>query len=128
MPSPLERLKIYKKLDEVLTLKDLKTLDTNLKDRCGKIPIETKNLIDNKKFYLKVLNTGIKSIKSNKKNTNIEITDAIKDTHLDKLISLAKDEPNTYQINSSNKFIYKYDELNSEVRRKKINKLLDEIF
>ena len=128
LPSPLERLKIYKKLDEVLTLKDLKTLNTNLKDRCGKIPIETKNLIDNKKFYLKVLNTGIKSIKSNKKNTNIEITDAIKDTHLDKLISLAKDEPNTYQINSNNKFIYKYDELNSEVRRKKINTLLDEIF
>ncbi len=55
LPSPLERLKIYKKLDEVLTLKDLKTLNTNLKDRCGKIPIETKNLIDNKKFYLKVL-------------------------------------------------------------------------
>ena len=103
-------------------------MNTNLKDRCGKIPIETKNLIDNKKFYLKVLNTGIKSIKSNKKNTNIEITDAIKDTHLDKLISLAKDEPNTYQINSNNKFIYKYDELNSEVRRKKINTLLDEIF
>ena len=128
LPSPLERLKIYKKLDEVLTLKDLKTLNTNLKDRCGKIPIETKNLIDNKKFYLKVLNTGIKSIKSNKKNTNIEITDAIKDTHFDKLISLAKDEPKIYQINSNNKFIYKYDELNSEVRRKKINKLLDEIF
>ncbi len=128
LPSPLERLKIYKKLDEVLTLKDLKTLNTNLKDRCGKIPIETKNLIDNKKFYLKVLNTGIKSIKSNKKNTNIEITDAIKDTHFDKLISLAKDEPKIYQINSNNKFIYKYGELNSEVRRKKINKLLDEIF
>ena len=128
LPSPLERLKIYKKLDEVLTLKDLKTLNTNLKDRCGKIPIETKNLIDNKKFYLKVLNTGIKSIKSNKKNTNIEITDAIKDTHFDKLISLAKDKPKIYQINSNNKFIYKYDELNSEVRRKKINKLLDEIF
>ena len=128
LPSPLERLKIYKKLDEVLTLKDLRTLNTNLKDRCGKIPIETKNLIDNKKFYLKVLNTGIKSIKSNKKNTNIEITDAIKDTHLDKLISLAKDEPKIYQINSNNKFIYKYHELNSEVRRQNINELLDEIF
>ena len=95
---------------------------------CIRDRIETKNLIDNKKFYLKVLNTGIKSIKSNKKNTNIEITDAIKDTHFDKLISLAKDEPKIYQINSNNKFIYKYGELNSEVRRKKINKLLDEIF
>ena len=128
LPSPLERLKIYKKLDELLTFKDLKTLNTNLRDRCGKIPIETKNLIDNKRFYLKVLNTGIKCIKSNEKNTNFEITNDIKDEHLNKLVSLAQDEPQKYQINSNNKFIYKYHELNSEVRRQNINELLDEIF
>ena len=128
LPSPLERLKIYKKLDELLTFKDLKTLNTNLRDRCGKIPIETKNLIDNKRFYLKVLNTGIKCIKSNEKNTNFEITSDIKDEHLNKLVSLAQDEPQKYQINSNNKFIYKYHELNSEVRRQNINELLDEIF
>ena len=128
LPSPLERLKIYKKLDELLTFKDLKTLNTNLRDRCGKIPIETKNLIDNKRFYLKVLNTGIKCIKSNEKNTNFEITNDIKDEHLNKLVSLAQDEPQKYQINSNNKFIYKYHELNSEIRRQHINELLDEIF
>ena len=104
LPSPLERLKIYKKLDELLTL------------------------IDNKRFYLKVFNTGIKSIKSNEKNTNFEITNDIKDEHLNKLVSLAQDEPQKYQINSNNKFIYKYHELNSEVRRQNINELLDEIF
>ena len=128
LPSPLERLKIYKKLDELLTFKELKTVNTNLRDRCGKIPIETKNLIDNKKLYLKVLNTGIKCIKSNEKNTNFEITNDIKDEHLNKLVSLAQDEPQKYQINSNNKFIYKYHELNSEVRRQNINELLDEIF
>ena len=57
-----------------------------------------------------------------------EITDDIKDEHLNKLVSLAQDEPQKYQINSNNKFIYKYHELNSEVRRQNINELLDEIF
>jgi hypothetical protein len=74
------------------------------------------------------LNTGIKYIKSNEKNTNFEITNDIKDEHLNKLVSLAQDEPQKYQINSNNKFIYKYHELNSEVRRQNINELLDEIF
>ena len=77
---------------------------------------------------MKVLNTGIKCIKSNEKNTNFEITNDIKDEHLNKLVSLAKDEPQKYQINSNNKFIYKYHELNSEIRRQNINELLDEIF
>ena len=77
---------------------------------------------------MKVLNTGIKCIKSNEKNTNFEITNDIKDEHLNKLVSLAQDEPQKYQINSNNKFIYKYHELNSEVRRQNINELLDEIF
>ena len=128
LPSPLERLKIYKKLNELTSLEELKALKTNLKDRCGKIPIETKNLIDNKRFHLKVLNSGIKSIKSNSKNTNIEITKEIKDSYLDKLINFAKKDPQKFQINSTNKFIYKYHELNAEVRRQNIDKLLDEIF
>ena len=115
-------------MNELTSLEELKALKTNLKDRCGKIPIETENLIDNKRFHLKVLNSGIKSIKSNSKNTNIEITKEIKDSYLDKLINFAKKDPQKFQINSTNKFIYKYHELNAEVRRHNIDKLLDEIF
>ena len=47
MPSPIERLKIYKKINNVESHDDLKILSSNLEDRCGKIPKETLNLIDN---------------------------------------------------------------------------------
>ena len=70
---------------------------------------------------------GIKSIKSNQKNTNIELTNNISDLLLNKLINLASKYPEKYQIDSSHKFIYKLNELDSNIRRKNVNLLLDEL-
>ena len=127
LPSPIERLKIYKKINNVESHDDLRILSSNLKDRCGKIPKETLNLIDNKKINLRMVKKGIKSIKSNQKNTNIELTNSISDLLLNKLIDLASKYPEKYQIDSSHKFIYKLNELDSNIRRKNVNLLLDEL-
>ena len=70
---------------------------------------------------------GIKSIKSNQKNTNIELTNNISDLLLNKLINLAAKYPEKYQIDRSHKFIYKLNELDSNIRRKNVNLLLDEL-
>ena len=127
LPSPIERLKIYKKINNVESHDDLKILSSNLEDRCGKIPKETLNLIDNKKINLRLVKNGIKSVKSNQKNTNIELTNNISDLLLNKLIDLASKYPEKYQIDRSHKFIYKLNELDSNIRRKNVNLLLDEL-
>ena len=127
LPSPIERLKIYKKINEINSFDDLKKLSSNIKDRCGKIPKGTINLINNKMMNLRILGTGIKSIKSNETKTTFELTDKLKDSILSKFINMAALNNDIYEINSNNKFIYKLDEKDSNIRRKNVNLLLDEL-
>ena len=73
------------------------------------------------------MNTGIKSIKSNEKNTNFYLSNSINDKVFKKFITLASQEPDKYSINKENKFVYKCNELKSNERRKNVNLLLDEV-
>ena len=43
------------------------------------------------------------------------------------MINLASSKPDTFSITKDNKFLYKYDEINSQNRRINVNLLLDEI-
>ena len=111
-------------------VQDLISKHSRLEKELSSQEIDKKTFAEKSKEYSD-LNDIIKEATSYlnfQKNTNFEITNDIKDEHLNKLVSLAQDEPHKYQINSNNKFIYKCDELNSEIRRKKVNTLLDEIF
>jgi transcription-repair coupling factor (superfamily II helicase) len=67
LPSPIERLKIYSQISQSSSFEELEELNKNLIDRCGKMPPETLNLINNKFIGLRIKDTGIKSIKSNEK-------------------------------------------------------------
>ena len=127
LPSPIERLKIYRQIDTVKNLNELKKIESNLLDRCGKMPCEVINLIENKKIELLIKNSGISSIKSNKINTNFLLNDYVKDDLLNKLIDLAKLKPSYFSLTKENKFIYKLNELKSDVRRIKIKSLLSDI-
>ena len=106
---------------------ELKIIERNLVDRCGKMPFEVTNLIENKKIEILVLNSGITSIKSNNINTNFLIDLNVKDDLLNKLINLAKVKSSYYSLTKENKFIYKLNELKSEVRRQKVKSLLSDI-
>ena len=127
LPSPTERLKVYKKINSVNSIDELNNIKKNIEDRCGKIPKETMNLIRNKKISLRIVNTGIKSIKSNEKNTNFYLSNNINDKVFKKFITLASQEPDKYSINKENKFVYKCNQLKSNERRKNVNLLLDEV-
>jgi len=127
LPSPIERLKIYRQIDTVKNLNELKKIESNLVDRCGKMPCEVINLIENKKIELLIKHSGISSIKSNKINTNFLLNDCVKDDLLNKLIDLAKLKPSYFSLTKENKFIYKLNELKSDVRRIKIKSLLSDI-
>ena len=127
LPSPIERLKIYRKINQAQTHEDIKLIQNNLIDRCGKMPEEVVNLIDNKKIILMIKGLGIKSIKSNSINTNFFLDDSIKDEVLNNLLGLVKIDPQKYSITNQNKFIYKFNELKSNIRRENVKNLINKI-
>jgi transcription-repair coupling factor (superfamily II helicase) len=127
LPSPVERLKVYRKLDEAESFETIIKIKDDLIDRCGVMPDETKNLIEDKKIQIRVYKSGIKSIKSNNTNTNFHLSDTLNDNTLDNLLSFVTKDRKKYLINKESKFIYKYNESDSKKRRKSVNLLLDEI-
>ena len=127
LPSPTERLKIYSRINKSSSFEELEEVNKNLIDRCGKMPQETLNLINNKYISLRLFNTGIKSIKSNKNNTNIQLKIDAKKSLIEKMIQLASTNPELYSITKDNKFVFKFNEIKSDLRRKNVNLLLNEI-
>ena len=91
------------------------------------MPEEVVNLIDNKKIILMIKGLGIKSIKSNSINTNFFLDDSIKDEVLNNLLGLVKIDPQKYSITNQNKFIYKFNELKSNIRRENVKNLINKI-
>ena len=91
------------------------------------MPIEVNNLINNKKIGIRISQTGIKSIKSNFKNTNFNLSKELNNDILNKFLKLISKDSDIYSINKEDKFIYKNNEIDSEIRRKNVNLLLDEI-
>ena len=127
LPSPIERLKIYRKINQAQTHEDIKLIQNNLIDRCGKMPDEVINLIDNKKIILMLNGSGIKSIKSNNINTNFFLDESIRDDVLNNLLDLVKKDPQKYSISEQNKFIYRFNELKSNIRRENVKNLINKI-
>ena len=91
------------------------------------MPIEVNNLINNKKIGIRISQTGIKSIKSNFKNTNFNLSKELNNDILNKFLKLISKDSDIYSINKEDKFIYKNNEIDSEIRRKNVNLLLDEV-
>ena len=127
LPSPTERLKVYKKINLANSFEELNNVKKNIEDRCGKMPKEALNLIKNKKIILRIKDTGINSIKSNDKNTNFHISKNVNDNVFKNFLNLVSRDPDIYSISKDSKFIYKCNELESDKRRKNVNLLLDEI-
>ena len=125
LPSAIERLKIYRKINKIKSSTDLIDIKNSLIDRCGKMPRETKNIIENKKLEIIARSIGIKSIKSNKLNTSFLITSDFSESKFDKLINLVKSDPQKFAIDQENKFIYKLNELESITRRQKVTDFLN---
>ena len=45
LPSPVERLKIYRKIEAALTIDEIERIRINLTDRCGVMPLEVTNIL-----------------------------------------------------------------------------------
>jgi transcription-repair coupling factor (superfamily II helicase) len=127
LPSPTERLKIYKKIQITSNNDKVDEIKQNLIDRCGKMPSESMNLLNNKKIQNRIVNTGIKSIKSYEDRTNFILSSHLKENILDNLLKLISKDSEKYSLTKDNKFIYKFIESDANKRRNNVNLLLDEI-
>ena len=127
LPSPLERLKIYKSLTNANSIEDINKISIDLRDRCGSFTAEVKNLIDDSKLLGMIKNTGVINIKSNSSKTSLLMSASINKSVFEKILTLVTNEPNIYSINKENKFVINLKEEDSTERRKTITRLLNEI-
>ena len=127
LPSALERLKIYKSINSAENLEELNKVKANLEDRCGSIPEETLNLINNAEIGLLINSRGIKKVSSNENKTSLLLSPSIKKYVFDNILTLITNEPNIYSINKDNRFIIDMIEPVPANRRRIISKLLNDI-
>ena len=107
--------------------KILNDIKNSLIDRCGTMPLESLNLLNNKKIYNRIKDTGIDSIKSYEDRTNFILSNSLKKSILDNLLKLISKDSAQYLLTKDNKFVYKINETDSNKRRNNVNLLLDEI-
>ena len=127
LPSPVERLKIYKNLSNATSIEDIDKISVDLRDRCGLFTNEVQNLIDDSKLLVMIRNTGIISIKSNTNRTSILLSSSIRKKVFDKILTMIQINPTIYSINQENKFLIEINEKDTSIRRNTIMNLINEI-
>ena len=127
LPSALERLKIYKAINNINNIDELKLISSNLEDRCGPLPDEVSNLISNAHISLLINETGILKITSSSVKTSLLLSTKIKKDIFDRILTLVTKEPNNYSINKDNKFIIDKEESCITKRRNMVFNLINEI-
>ena len=97
LPSPTERLKIYRKLSgaDVKTLTEIKI---DLLDRCGKHPVELENLFKITEISIKAKSLEISKIVQSSKYLKFKFNKTLKDKTLSKILSFTSESPEIYEI------------------------------
>ena len=80
-----QRLGFYNRLSRAKTQKDVDKVQYELRDRFGKLPVETKNLVFIARVRSLFKNTSIKNISINKTNVELVLSDIAPYISLDKL-------------------------------------------
>ncbi|MBL6604280.1 MAG: DEAD/DEAH box helicase, partial [Cryomorphaceae bacterium] len=127
LPSPLERLKVYKELNSANNIDEINKIKNSLIDRCGALTEEVKNLIDDTKLSIMIKKTGIIKINSSEKKTSILLSTNVSKSVFNNILTLVTNQPNIYNINKDNKLIINLDKPNTSERRDIIIKLVNEI-
>jgi len=97
LPSPVERLKIYKKLSgaDSRTLREIKD---DLLDRCGKYPIELENLFKITEISIQAKYLEITKIVQSSKYLKFKFSKTLKDKTLSKILSITSENSEMYEI------------------------------
>ncbi len=128
LPSPTERLKIYRRINEIKEKDNLDKLKIELIDRCGKHINEVDALFSNAELILLSKELSIDKISSHKDDTRIYFNKKIDDQIFNKVLELIKTDPGMYKMSpSGNLKIEIENNKNSNQRRKIVRNLLHEI-
>lgn len=127
MPSTVERLKIYKLVYDANSSEDIYKIKSHLQDTCGKIPIETNNLLLNATINNLIGVLNISKLLSTTECTSLKLSNSISDVLLMKLLDISKKNQDRYYFDNQNKFNIKLIEPDSSLRREKVIRFLNEI-
>ena len=107
LPSPTERLKIYKKLS-IATHEVLNEIKADLLDKCGKHPQELKNLFRITELAIKAKNVDIKKITQTSKFIKIGFLENVSDNIFETMIKLTSHSSGSYQIKRNSELWINY--------------------
>ena len=107
LPSPIERLKVYKKLS-IATFEALNEIKLDLLDKCGKHPQELKNLFQITELAIKAKNLDIKKITQTSKFIKIGFLENVSDNILETIIKLTSHSSGSYQIKKNGELWINY--------------------
>ena len=137
LPSALERLKIYKLInnvkdtDELNIISDLASQlqndDCSIQDIKEKIGELNKTRKSSARMALLIKESGILKINSTSTKTSLLLSTKIKKEIFEKILTLVTNEPNNYSISKDNKFISNINESSNTKRREMVFNLLNEI-
>ena len=108
LPSPAERLKIYRKLSAA-DLKTLNEIKVDLLDRCGKHPPELENLFRITKISIKAKSLGITKIVQSSKYLKLKFSKTLKDKTLSIILNIANENLETYEIKKNGELWINYN-------------------
>ena len=97
LPSPIERLKIYKKLS-VADNKTLSEIKLDLLDRCGKHPFELENLFKITEINIKAKGLEITKIVQSSKYLKFTFSKNLKEKTLSKILDITNANHEIYEI------------------------------
>ena len=97
LPSPTERLKIYRKLSGADS-KTLSEIKIDLLDRCGKHPVELTNLFKITEISIKAKSLEITKIVQSSKYLKFNFSKTLNDKTLSKILSVTNENPEIYEI------------------------------
>ncbi len=97
LPSPTERLKIYRKLSGADS-KTLSEIKIDLLDRCGKHPPELENLFKITEIGINAKSLEITKIIQSSKYLKFKFSKTLKDKTLSKILSITNENPEIYEI------------------------------
>ena len=109
LPSPTERLKIYRKLSGADS-KTLIEIKNDLLDRCGKHPVELENLFKITEISIKAKSLEILKIVQSSKYLKFKFSESIKDKTLSKMLSITKESPEMYEIKRNGELWINYND------------------
>ena len=128
LPSPTERLKIYRRINEIDSNEELIKLKIELIDRCGKFIEEVSALFKNAELNLKSSKLGIQKISSHYEKTFIQFSSKLDDAVLDKILITLRNGHDIYQMDQSGKMIIKTnDKKNANERREIVRNFINDI-